>query len=164
MVLPWREKLRDKFWIIRVFHSSTFPSFQPNTHEEKLNIFYHSTNFPSSHFSTPLTKRTLRDTTWVKKNSLFLFTHCSLPHYIFSLPLSIFLFSFACSHSRSSARLHFSPQSHLLGLLSFSLGLHIFTPWDFTSPVHLHWPNGLSIYFFIFSFFSPFHNLHIKSQ
>ena len=114
MVLPWREKLRDKFWIIqpnkRVFHSSTFPSFQPNTHEEKLNIFYHSTNFPSSHFSTPLTKRTLRDTTWVKKNSLFLFTHCSLPHFVFFLTLSIFL-SFACSHSRSSSRLHRSSHS-----------------------------------------------------
>ena len=27
----------------RVFNSSTFPSFQPNTHEEKLNIFYHFT-------------------------------------------------------------------------------------------------------------------------
>ena len=56
---------------------------------------------------------TLRDTTWVKKISLFLFTYCSLPRCIFSLPLSIFLFSLACSHSRSSTRLHFSPQSHL---------------------------------------------------
>ena len=57
---------------------------------------------------------TLRDTTWVKKTSLFLFTHYSLPHCIFSFPLSIFLFFFfACAHSCSSTRLHFSPQSHL---------------------------------------------------
>ena len=37
-------------------------------------------------------------------------------------------------------------------------------PQEFTSSTHLHWSNGLSIYFFIFSFFSPFHSLHIKSQ
>ena len=48
----------------RVFHAPTFPSFQPNTHEEKLNIFHPPTfpsshNFPPFHFSTPPTKRTL---------------------------------------------------------------------------------------------------------
>ena len=48
----------------RVFHSFTFPPLQPNTQEGKLNIFYPFTflsshNFPSSHFSTSLTKRTL---------------------------------------------------------------------------------------------------------
>ena len=32
----------------KVFHSPTFPSLQPNTHEGKLNIFYPPT-FPSSH-------------------------------------------------------------------------------------------------------------------
>ena len=37
----------------------------------------------------------------------------------FSLTPSIFLFSFTCSHSRSSLRLH-CPHSHLLGLLLFS--------------------------------------------
>ena len=49
----------------RVFHAPTFPSFQPNTHEEKLNIFHPPTfpsshNFPPFHFSTLPTKRTLR--------------------------------------------------------------------------------------------------------
>ena len=48
----------------RVFHSFTFPPFQPNTQEGKVNIFYPSTfpsshNFPFSHFSIPLTKQTL---------------------------------------------------------------------------------------------------------
>ena len=42
----------------RVFHSPTFPSLQPNIHEEKLNIFYLPTNFSSSYFSTLPTKRT----------------------------------------------------------------------------------------------------------
>ena len=42
------------------FSTSHFPSIQPNTYEKKLNIFHPSTNFLSSHFSTPLTKRTLR--------------------------------------------------------------------------------------------------------
>ena len=49
----------------RVFHSLTFPPFQPNTQEGKVNIFYPPTfpsshNFLSSHFSIPLTKQTLR--------------------------------------------------------------------------------------------------------
>ena len=43
-----------------VFHPPTFPPFQLNTHEENSNIFYLSTNFPYSHFSTPPTKRILR--------------------------------------------------------------------------------------------------------
>ena len=42
-----------------VFHPPTFPSLQPNTHEGKLNIFY-SSIFPSSYFSTLLTKQILR--------------------------------------------------------------------------------------------------------
>ena len=42
------------------FHPPTFPPFQPNTHEEKSNLFDPPTNFPYSHFSTPSTKRTLR--------------------------------------------------------------------------------------------------------
>ena len=42
----------------RVFHHPTFSSLQPNTHEGKPNIF-HSLTFPSSHFSTLPTKRTL---------------------------------------------------------------------------------------------------------
>ena len=55
----------------RVFHPLTFSSLQPNTHEGKLNIFHHLTfpfshNFPSSHFSTPPTKRTLRDGQTIK--------------------------------------------------------------------------------------------------
>ena len=45
----------------RVFHPSTFPFLQPNTHEKKLNIFYPPTflsshNFLSFHFSTPPSK------------------------------------------------------------------------------------------------------------
>ena len=44
----------------KVFHPLTFPPFQPNTHEEKSNIFYPPTNFPYSHFFTPPTKRILR--------------------------------------------------------------------------------------------------------
>ena len=48
----------------RVFHPFTFPSLQPNTQEGKLNIFHSPTfpsshNFPSSHFSTPPSKRIL---------------------------------------------------------------------------------------------------------
>ena len=42
----------------RVFFPSIFPSLQPNTHKGKLNIF-HPPTFPSSHFSSPPTKRTL---------------------------------------------------------------------------------------------------------
>ena len=50
----------------RVFHPLTFPSLQPNTHEGKLNIFHPPTfpffhNFPPFHFSTPPTKRTLKE-------------------------------------------------------------------------------------------------------
>ena len=49
----------------RVFHFSTFSPLQPNTQEGKLNIFHPPTfpsshNFPSSHFFTPPTKRTLK--------------------------------------------------------------------------------------------------------
>ena len=45
----------------RVFHAPTFPSFQPNTHEEKLNIFHppifsSPTNFPSSDQMDPSKK------------------------------------------------------------------------------------------------------------
>ena len=83
----------------------------------------------------------LRNTTWEEKNSLFLFTYCFLPHYVFSLTLSIFLSSFACSHSSSSSRLH----------------LVLTTLWDFTSFSPLpKWPNGLYLYFFIFTSFLPF--------
>ena len=50
----------------KVFHPSTFPLFQPNTNEGKLNLFYHPTfsssyNFLSSHFSILPTKQTLRE-------------------------------------------------------------------------------------------------------
>ena len=44
----------------KVFHPSTFPSLQPNTHEGKVNIFYPPTNFPFSHFSIPPIKQTLK--------------------------------------------------------------------------------------------------------
>ena len=48
----------------KVFHPSTFPPFQPNTNEGKLNLFYHPTfpsshNFLFSHFSILPTIRTL---------------------------------------------------------------------------------------------------------
>ena len=42
----------------KVFHPPTFAPLQPNIHEGKPNLFYPPTNFPSSHFSTPPTKRT----------------------------------------------------------------------------------------------------------
>ena len=45
----------------RIFHLPTFSSLQLNTYEEKLNIFYLPTNFPSSHFFTPSTKQTTRE-------------------------------------------------------------------------------------------------------
>ena len=50
----------------RVFYPPTFSSLQPNTYEKKLNIFHPPTfpsfhNFSSFHFSTPPTKRTLRE-------------------------------------------------------------------------------------------------------
>ena len=50
----------------RVFHPLTFPPLQPNTQEEKLNIFHPPTflsshNFPPSQFSTPPTKRSLNE-------------------------------------------------------------------------------------------------------
>ena len=51
----------------RVFLPPTFPSLQPNTHEGKLNIFYPPTNFPSSQFYTPPSKRTLKLTTFKRK-------------------------------------------------------------------------------------------------
>ena len=44
----------------KVFHPPTFPPLQSNTHEGKPNLFYPPTNFPSSYFSTPPTKQTLR--------------------------------------------------------------------------------------------------------
>ena len=48
-----------------VFHPPTFLPLQPNKQEGKLNIFYPPTfpsshNFPSSHFYTPPSKRTLK--------------------------------------------------------------------------------------------------------
>ena len=48
----------------KFFHPSTFPPFQPNSNEGKLNLFYHPTfpssyNFLFSHFSILPTIRTL---------------------------------------------------------------------------------------------------------
>ena len=48
----------------KVFYPSTFPPFQLNTNEGKLNLFYPPTfpsshNFPFSHFSTPPSKQSL---------------------------------------------------------------------------------------------------------
>ena len=49
-----------------VFYLDTFPSFQPNTYERKLNIFHCPTflslpHFLFSHFFTPSTKQTFRE-------------------------------------------------------------------------------------------------------
>ena len=49
-----------------VFYLSTFPFFQPNTYERKLNLLHRLTflslpYFLSSHFSTPPTEQTLRE-------------------------------------------------------------------------------------------------------
>ena len=102
-----------------------------------------------------------------RRKTLFSLTALFLNVYV--LLLSFFLSSFACSHSRNSSRLHlvliFSLLFCLLSLTQLfktalsphTLGLHFFFP----LPKR---PNGLSIYFFIISFFSPFHTLHIKSQ
>ena len=102
-----------------------------------------------------------------RRKTLFSLTALFLTVYV--LLLSLFLSSFACSHSRNSSRLHlvliFSLLFCLLSLTQLfktalsphTLGLHFFFPLP-------KWPNGLSIYFFIISFFSPFHTLHIKSQ
>ena len=55
----------------RVFHPPNFPSFQPNTHEEKLNIFHPSTIFHHSTFpllqpNGPLVERHISyQKTWV---------------------------------------------------------------------------------------------------
>ena len=77
---------------------------------------------------------TLIDTTWVKKNYIFLFIHYSLSHFVISLTLSIFLFSFACPHSSNSSRLQQS---------SFSLaGTSIFT--GAPSEVHFFSPSSLA--------------------
>ena len=75
---------------------------------------------------------TLKDTIWAKK-TLFFFslTALFLTVYLsqFSLTLSIFSFSFACSHSRSSSRLALSSHfgTSLLFFLRTSLLQPIFT-------------------------------------
>ena len=53
----------------RVFHSSTFPSLQPNTHEGKLNIFYHPIIF--YHFTFPPLQPNgkANSVKWGRKNS-----------------------------------------------------------------------------------------------
>ena len=53
------------------FLPSYFSSPQPNTRERKLNIFY-SLTFSFSHFSTPLTKRTLSE---MKFENIILFLY-----------------------------------------------------------------------------------------
>ena len=70
--------------------------------------------------------------------------HCALSHCVFSLTLSIFPFSFACSHSRSSSRLHQS----LVSLAGTSL---------FSGTSHLH-PifTGRMASLFISSYFPSF--------
>ena len=72
-------------------------------------------------------------------NSLFLFTHCSLSHCVFSLTLSIFLFSFACSHSRNSSRLHQS--SILLARTSLFSGASLPHPFgtSLLQPIFTGW-------------------------
>ena len=78
-----------------------------------------------------------------KKNSIFLFTHCSLSHYI-----SLTILSYP---------LYFSLLFCLLSLIQFFKTPPVLTLWDFTSFLQtFKWPNILSIYFFICSFFLPF--------
>ena len=82
-----------------------------------------------------------------KKKTIFFFSLTALFLTVYFLLLSLF-FSCACSHSHSSSRLHLVLT--LWDFTSFSpLGLHIFTPQDFTSSAHLHQPNGLSIHLFL---------------
>ena len=120
IISPWREKSRDKLWIISLY---------------QIKII------------------TLRDIIWVKKNSLFLFTQCSLSYRVFSLTLSIFLFPFACSHSRSSSRLHQSSVS-LAGasLFSGASHLHPSSKWPNASPfISSSFPSFLPFTLFISS-------------
>ena len=90
-----------------------------------------------------------RDTTWVKKNSLFLFTHCSLPHCVFSLTLFIFLL---CLLSLTQL-FKTTPSPHTLGLHFFfpsgashlhPLGLHFFSPSSLAE-----WPLYLFLHLFL---------------
>ena len=85
-----------------------------------------------------------------KKKNLFFFSLATLffTMYLsqFSLTPSIFLFSFTCSHSCSSLRLH-CPHSHLLGLLLFS------------RPQMPKWPFPFISFTFSFLFFLP-HSSH----
>ena len=73
----------------------------------------------------------------------------------FSLTLFIFL-SLLLAHSRSSARLHLVLSLTCWDFSLLSLGLHIFTPRDFTSSAHLHWP--LYLFHHLFLLFSLSHS------
>ena len=78
-----------------------------------------------------------------KEKLSFSFHSLLSSHRVFSLSLSIFFFSFACSQTCSSSRLRQSS-------ISFA-GTSLFSGASHRHP-HLHWPNGLSIFFFIFFF------------
>ena len=92
-----------------------------------------------------------RDTTWIKKNYLFLFTHC----------VSLTIFSYS---------LYFSLFFCLLSLTQFFKTAPVLTLWDFSSllfPSYTKWLNGLTLYFFALFFFSSFnvsHKLNITSS
>ena len=95
----------------------------------------------------------------LKKNSLFLFTHCSLSHCVFITIFSYSLYfslSLLLAHSRSSARLHLVLSLTCWDFSLLSLGLHIFTPRDFASSAHLHWP--LYLFHHLFLLFSLSHS------
>ena len=91
----------------KVFHSSTFPLLQPNTHERKPNIFYPLTNFPFSHFFTPPTKRTI--------NLKFVMSHLT---YIRQLLNRILCTQHLVEHIRSE-KLGESPKVNSIFLLLF---------------------------------------------
>ena len=86
-----------------VFHPTTFSSLQPNTHEEKLNIFHPPTfpsfyNFLSFHFSTPLTKQTLNE----KEGKPFILS-------LYKNNFKLYFGEIILYHLKLCTRLHFSP-------------------------------------------------------
>ena len=105
---------------------------------------------------------TLRDITWEKKNSpfLFLFLFTALFLTVYFLLTSLFFSSFFLTLTHAILQDCNNPQSHLLGLL-FSLGLHVLTPsgLHFFSPSLLaEWP--LYLFLYLFLLFSLSHSSH----
>ena len=65
---PFSLQLNKKVFHPPLFHSSNQTHMRENQIFYILPLFHPSTNFPSSHFSTPPTKRTLKSSTYVNTN------------------------------------------------------------------------------------------------